>query len=120
MGSFCADYTDGRIYGVGWRQSLGGWRLHNTIQRRICREVGPLGGVVNSVGIDPRSTFMKVVFIVYGLAAVGAAAAFIIQLPFGWWMLLVMAVLGLWYLPFGTIVNLVTIVLLLLPALRLG
>ncbi len=35
-----------------------------------------------------------------------------------WWGILVMAVLGLWYIPFGALINIVVITLLLLPSLR--
>jgi hypothetical protein len=53
-------------------------------------QLGPWSKVVSAVGIEPRSTLMKTIHLA----------------------------LGLWYLPLGTILSLIQIVLLLLPVLR--
>jgi hypothetical protein len=45
-------------------------------------------------------------------------AAFVLKASWAWPAMLAMAALGLWYLPFGTLINLAVIVLLLLPPLR--
>ncbi len=80
--------------------------------------LGPWSKLVETVGIQPRSTLMKSIFVVYGLATLVMAACFALGLPWAWWGLLVTAVSGLWYLPIGTVTNLVTLVLL--PGLRPG
>jgi len=75
-------------------------------------QLGPWSGLVDAVGIGPRSTLMKSIFVLYGLAYLGTMLAFLLQLPGSQKALLLMAVLGLWYLPFGTLINLIVIVLL--------
>ena len=83
-------------------------------------QLGPWSKLVAAVGIEPRSTLMKSIFVVYGLATLVTALCFALGLPWAWWGLLTTAVLGLWYLPIGTVTNLVTLILLLLPTLRPG
>lgn len=78
-------------------------------------QLGPWADVVGAVGLDPRSTTVKVAFVVYGGALVLVAVAFSMRAPCARRSQLVVAALGLWYLPFGTILNLAVIVLLLLP-----
>jgi hypothetical protein len=75
-------------------------------------ELGPWGRVLVESGIDPQSTKVKAFFVVYGLLWLGATAAFAFGVP---WMRLALAVLAvgaLWYLPVGTLVALVQLVLL--------
>lgn len=48
----------------------------------------------------------------------GAAAAWVLGASRAWLAVLLMAVLGLWYVPFGTLLNAIAIVLLVLPPLR--
>jgi hypothetical protein len=49
---------------------------------------------------------------------VAVTAAFVPGAFRAWWGILTAAVLGLWYLPFGTMINSCVILLLLLPRLR--
>ena len=77
-------------------------------------QLGPWAGLVASIGIEPRSTFMKVVFVVYGFTTLAVLAGFITQQTWGRSALLIMAVLGLWYLPFGTVMNIIVLMLLFL------
>lgn len=81
-------------------------------------QLGPWSKLVAAVGIPPRSTAMKWIHIVSGIALLGGAACFALQLPFGWYAALVGALFGLWYLPFGTVLSLIQIALLMLPAVR--
>ncbi len=82
-------------------------------------QLGPWSNVVQAAGIPPRSTLMKSIFVVYGLAYLIVMVAFLLKTSWAWSAMLIVAVLGLWYLPFGTLTNLIVIVLLLLPRLRL-
>ncbi len=75
-------------------------------------QLGPWAGIVASIGIEPRSTFMKVVFIVYGFSALVVLAGFFTQQPWGQSALIVISVLGLWYLPIGTAANILVLMLL--------
>ena len=81
-------------------------------------QLGPWRHAVSAVGIEPRSTAMKSVFLIYGLAWLFAILAFVLRLPAAWTVMLIAAIGSLWYLPFGTLLGLVQIVLLLLPPLR--
>ena len=81
-------------------------------------QLGPWAQVVSAIGIEPRSTLMKSIHLALGSAWLIVMVGFALRVPWGWWGMLVCAVLGLWYLPFGTILSIVQVVLLLLPALR--
>jgi hypothetical protein len=81
-------------------------------------QLGPWASLLFAVGLDPRSTLIKLVFVGYASAYLAAAITFAARVPGAWWALLVLAILGLWYLPFGTVANLAVIALLLTPALR--
>ena len=85
---------------------------------RFAGQLGPWSKVVWAVGIEPQSTMMKTIFLVYGLVWIVIVICFIAGLPWAWWAMLIAAAAALWYLPFGTLLGLVQIVLLLLPALR--
>src|SRR5688572_10973171 len=76
--------------------------------------LGPWAGVVQAAGIEPRSTLMKSIHLVLGIAWLAVCACFVMGFPWARRGMLVCAVLGLWYLPLGTLLSLVQIVLLLL------
>ena len=81
-------------------------------------QLGPWSKVVSALGIDPRSTLMKSIHLVLGLAWLVVIACFILGFPQARLGMLLCAVLALWYLPFGTVLSVIQIVLLLLPVLR--
>jgi hypothetical protein len=81
-------------------------------------QLGPWSKVVQAAGIAPRSTLMKSIFVVYGFVYLIVMAAFLLKASWAWPAMLIVAALGLWHLPFGTLINLIVIVLLLLPPLR--
>ncbi len=87
---------------------------------RHAGQLGPWSKVVQGVGIHPRSTLMQWIFVGYGAGYLLAMLAFLVGVPGAWWGLLVAAVLGLWYLPFGTLINVAVVVLFNLPPLRAG
>lgn len=74
-------------------------------------QLGPWAGLVGSIGIDPRSTVMKIIFVMYGLSALTALTGFLTRQPWGRSALVVIAVLGMWYLPFGTVANILVLIL---------
>lgn len=76
-------------------------------------QLGPWAQVVSAVGIDPRSVLMKLIFIVYGVARLIITGAYVRRVSWSWAAILVTAILGLWYLPFGTISAIIQIALLL-------
>ena len=81
-------------------------------------QLGPWSHLVEAVGIDPRSFLMKVSFVTYGAAALAILGAFLHGARWAWRAVLITAILGLWYLPFGTLINLIVIVLLFCPPIR--
>lgn len=81
-------------------------------------QLGPWAKVVSAVGIEPRSTLMKSIHLVLGLTWLGIMICFALRLSWAWSGMVLCAVLGLWYLPFGTLLSLIQIVLLFLLALR--
>jgi hypothetical protein len=77
-------------------------------------QLGPWSKLVATVGLEPRSTVVKSVHVGLGLAWLALAAAFAGGLPGARAGLIACAVLTLWYLPFGTILSVIEIALLLL------
>ncbi len=81
-------------------------------------QLGPWSKLVSAVGIEPRSTLMKLIHVTLGITWVVIIVFFISGLPWAWWAMILCAVAALWYLPFGTLLSLMQIALLLLPAIR--
>ena len=111
------------LFNGGWMAFDGGRALivGDYVMPRSGPHAGALGTwskVVSTVGIEPRSTLMKTLFVVYGLGFVGLVGAFVLGVSKVWLALLVVAVLGLWYVPFGTLINAIVITLLVLGPLR--
>jgi hypothetical protein len=74
--------------------------------------LGPWSKVVSSIGIEPRSTLMKTVFSVFGTIWLIVTIAFAANLGWANTAMFVCAVASLWYLPLGTILGLLQILLL--------
>ncbi len=85
---------------------------------RFAGQLGPWSRVVSAVGIEPRSTLMKSIHVAIGVPWLVVTGAFALGYGRAWWGMLLFAAAGLWYLPFGTLLSVVQIVLLLLPPLR--
>lgn len=82
-------------------------------------KLGPWSRLVERIGIPARSTTMKATFIAIGL--VHLAAAVLLILDAGGtcgWLALVASVIGLWYLPVGTVADGIVIVVVLLSSVR--
>lgn len=77
-------------------------------------QLGPWSNLVQGFGIEPRSTLMKVIFVLYGLSALAILAYYLLLYPWGRAALMVVCFLGLWYLPFGTSSNLIVLFLLMM------
>ena len=76
-------------------------------------QLGPWSNLVKAIGIEPRSTLMKLIFVVYSVVALVIGICFVLGQSWAWWGMLVVSILGLWYLPVGTIINIIVIGLLL-------
>lgn len=77
-------------------------------------QLGPWSNLVKAVGIEPRSTLMKLIFVGYGLSALAIAVCFALGFAWARLALMVVCILGLWFLPIGTITNLIALILLLI------
>lgn len=77
-------------------------------------KLGPWAKLVSPFGIDPRSVFMKSVFVVYALVTFIALGSYLTNQPWGRYALIITALFGLWYLPFGTATNIIVLILLFL------
>lgn len=81
-------------------------------------QLGPWSKLVSAVGIEPRSSTMKWIFVIYGLTTITIGISFLLGKAWAWMGLLIMAALGLWYIPFGALLHIFMIVVLLLPGVR--
>lgn len=81
-------------------------------------QLGPWSKLVSAVGIEPRSTTMKLIHVVIGVTWLVVIVCFIMGVSWSRWAMLACAAAGLWYLPFGTLLSIIQIILLMLPALR--
>jgi hypothetical protein len=79
---------------------------------RFAGQLGPWARLVSAVGIEPRATPMKCVFVVYGLLWLAAIAAYLLSVRWMWLAMVVAAAGTLWYLPVGTAFSVVQLVLL--------
>jgi hypothetical protein len=70
-------------------------------------QLGPWHHVVSAAGIPPRSTAMKVIFVVYGLGWLTVTAGFALRVAWAWQAMSAAAVVTLWYLPVGTLFGII-------------
>ena len=77
-------------------------------------QLGPWTHVVTAVGIEPRSTLMKWIFVVYGSAWIAATICFVARVRGAWMLMLIAAIGALWYLMIGTVFSVLQIVILLI------
>ncbi len=74
---------------------------------------GPWSNLVNVIGIEPRSTLMKTIFAGYGLTASAMVTFIALQMSQARWGMVVVDLMGLWYIQFGTIANVIVLVSLI-------
>jgi hypothetical protein len=77
-------------------------------------QLGPWSKVVRAAGLEPRSSLMKAIFVIYGLAWIFVIERFTQALSWTWLAMFIAAIGTLWYLPFGTLSSLIQITLLIL------
>jgi hypothetical protein len=77
-------------------------------------QLGPWSRLVRGAGLEPRSTVVKATFVILGLSWLSIAIAHALGARWAWPGLLVLSLLSLWYLPVGTILSVLELVLLFL------
>ncbi len=87
---------------------------------KFAGQLGPWSKIVTKVGIEPNSIQMKLIFLIYGIVWLGLIVSYFLRMSWSWWGMLVAAVLSLWYLPFGTMLGLLQIVLLIVIRSKIG
>ena len=75
-------------------------------------ELGPWSHLVSAVGIEPRSDWMKGLHLGLGSVWLVVLGCFLARRTWARTGMIVCAVLGLWYLPFGTLLSTAQLVLL--------
>jgi hypothetical protein len=76
-------------------------------------QLGPWSKLVSLLGVDPRSTGMRIFTALYGFAWLAAAIAYAGDARWSWGTLLALSIGGLWYLGPGTVLAVAIVVLLL-------
>lgn len=77
-------------------------------------QLGPWSNIVSAVGIDPESTLMKSIFIIWGGLGLIFTVSFAMRVPKAGRALLFFNVASFWYLVAGTLSSTVQIILLLI------
>ncbi|HVT92632.1 MAG TPA: hypothetical protein VHD76_07295 [Bryobacteraceae bacterium] len=75
-------------------------------------QLGPWSRLVSAVGVEPRSTAIKLLHVGLGAFWLAALVGFHLRPAFGWRALALAAVGTLWYLPIGTALSVVELLLL--------
>lgn len=81
-------------------------------------QLGPWAKVVRLVGLDPRSPLVKGLHVLLGVTWLVAAVALAARQSWARGLLVGCAVASLWYVPVGTLIAVLELVLLFLPGLR--
>lgn len=77
-------------------------------------QLGPWANLVQAIGIEPRSIWMKLIFVIQGSTTLTIVVCYLLNKSWARMALLIAMLLGLWYLPIGTLVNLIAFIFLLL------
>ena len=72
-------------------------------------QLGPWNYIVKAVGIPPRSTAMKLIFVVYGRGWLIITLGFALHTTWASRAMLIAAVATLWYLPVGTVFGIIQV-----------
>jgi len=93
---------------AGWTGYDGGRALivgdYSTPQSGPRRgQLGPWASIVRKVGIEPRSTGMKTIFLATSALWLSVALALALRTSFSVGWAVAVSIVTLWYVPFGTI-----------------
>ncbi len=82
-------------------------------------QLGPWSGLVQKIGIDPESTSMKTIFVIWGIIGLAITAAYALDKPWAWKAMIAINICSAWYAMMGTLSSLIQIVLLLISKVLL-
>ena len=75
-------------------------------------QLGPWSKLVEKIGIDPMSTTMKTIFVLFGLTGLIITIAFALGKPWAWKAMLIFNICTLWNLFMGTFSSILQLILL--------
>ena len=81
-------------------------------------QLGPWAKIIGGVGINPQSAFMKSTFLFIGIIWFFFIIGFALEMSWAWLGMMIMPILTLWYLPIGTLLSAMQIIILLYQATR--
>ena len=79
---------------------------------RHAGQLGPWSKIVSAMGIEPRSTLMKSIFVAYGGVWMFVTSCFALKLRWTWSAMAALAAGSLWYVPIGAAFSVLQLVLL--------
>jgi hypothetical protein len=77
-------------------------------------QLGPWTKLVEKIGIDPMSTLMKSIFILFGVAGLIISVCFMLNATWAWKAMMIYNVCSVWNLFFGTGSSILQIILLVI------
>lgn len=77
-------------------------------------QLGPWTKLAEKIGINPMSTLMKCIFVVFGITGLIITVAFAMNVSWSWKAMLIFNICSLWNLYFGTMSGTVQIILLII------
>ncbi len=75
-------------------------------------QLGPWSKLVTMIGIDPESTLMKIIFLVFGMIWFAVIICFILDYSWSHNAMIILSIVTLWYLFTGTVICIIQIILL--------
>lgn len=81
-------------------------------------QLGPWSRIVSALGLEPRSKSIKCLHLILGITWLISLITFAMRPDLGWWAILGCSIASLWYLPLGTVLSMVALLLLLTTQLR--
>lgn len=82
-------------------------------------QIGPWHKLVQKIGINPMSTFMKSIFVLFGVIGLAITIAYACNVSWGWQAMLIFNICCTWNLILGTASSVLQIILLfILRAVR--
>jgi len=80
-------------------------------------QLGPWTKLVEKIGIDPMSTLMKSIFILFGVVGLIITICFALNMTWAWKAMMIYNICSIWYLFFGTTSSILQIILLVIMRL---
>ena len=77
-------------------------------------QLGPWAKLVSKIGINPESTLMKTIFLIWGITGLAIVICFVLNMKWAIYGLIGMNIFSLWYLVPGTISSGLQIILLII------